>query len=211
MQELINMFTYIISGIKITLGIFGVTLVLSIPLGVFCSVMLARFPKKLSVIINPYTSVFRGTPLLLQIIFMYYGLGVMGIRFSPFQAGVIAFSLNYGAYFTEIIRGGIESIPKGQFEAFKVMGMTYFQGMKRVILPQAVKNVIPSLCNEVINLVKDTALMSVLGIGDVLRNSKEIVTREFTIVPLIIAAGIYLVISSVIISCTKKVEKKFDY
>jgi len=211
MNELMEMVKYIISGATITFSIFFSTLIISFPIGLIGALGKIKGNILVRKLLNIYTWVFRGSPLLLQIIFAYYGLGVMGIKFTPFQAALIAYSLNYGAYITEIIRGGINSVDKGQFEGFKVLGMTYFQGMRRVILPQAIRKALPSLCNEVINLIKDTAMVSVIGLGDILRNSKEIVTREFTIIPLIIAVGIYLCISSVIIHFMKKLEEKYAF
>lgn len=158
-----------------------------------------------------YTSVVRGTPLLLQIFFVYYGLPILipGLRFERFTAASLTFILNYAAYFTEIFRGGIQSIEKGQYEAAKVLGMNYRQTMTRIILPQTIKRVLPPISNEAITLVKDTALIVVLGIGDVLRNSKEIVARDFTIIPFIIAAGIYLILNYMMVLLFKKLEKRY--
>jgi polar amino acid transport system permease protein len=159
-----------------------------------------------------YTSVVRGTPLLLQLFFVYYGLPIMipGLRLERFTAAVLTFIINYGAYFTEIFRAGIQSIDKGQYEAARVIGMNYTQTMRRIVLPQTIKRVLPPVSNEAITLVKDTALVVVLGIGEILRNSKEIVSRDFTIIPFVIAGVIYLILNYGIVLLFRRMEKRYS-
>ncbi|MBU5583352.1 amino acid ABC transporter permease, partial [Enterococcus sp. S181_ASV_20] len=123
--------------------------------------------KPLQWILRFYVWIMRGTPLLLQLIFVFYGLPLVGIIFDRFDAALFAFVLNYAAYYAEIFRGGIQSIPVGQYEASKVIGLTPVQTITRIIIPQVVKIVLPSVGNEVINLVKDTSLVYILGLSDV--------------------------------------------
>lgn len=209
MIEIFNMTTYILKGLGITCGLYASTFLFAVPLGIIlalASVSKFNFIKKL---ITIYTWVFRGTPLLLQLFFVYYGLPLLfNITLSAFAASTLTFVVNYTAYLIEIFRGGLESIDKGQHEASKVLGFTYFQTMRKVILPQAIRSVLPSLSNEAITLIKDTALVSVIGMAEILRNSKEIVSREFSILPFIIAAVIYLLLSSVIVILFKYLERK---
>ena len=155
-----------------------------------------------------YTWIFRGTPLLLQLFFVYYGLPVIGITLSPFTAASLTFIVNYTAYFCEIFRGSILGIDDGQYEAAKVLGMNYPQTMIRIIIPQALITALPPLTNEAISLIKDTSLISAIGMAEILRNSREIVTRDFSITPFIICAVIYLIISTVVVLICKKLEKK---
>jgi polar amino acid transport system permease protein len=159
-----------------------------------------------------YTSVVRGTPLLLQLFFVYYGLPLLlpALRFERFTAAVFTFIINYAAYFVEIFRAGIQSIDRGQYEAAKVLGMTYRQTMLRIVLPQTIKRVLPPVANEAITLVKDTALVVVLGIGEILRNSKEIVSRDFTVSPFVIAAVIYLILNYGLVWFFNRLERRYS-
>ncbi|MFD3158600.1 amino acid ABC transporter permease [Haloimpatiens sp. FM7330] len=211
MSEILNMTEYILKGSIVTLKLYIVTIIFSVPLAILLAWGRSSKFKILRNTIGIYTWIFRGTPLLLQIFFMYYGLPVIGIKFTEFTAATLTFVLNYTAYLTEIFRGGIESIDIGQFEAAKVLGMNYKQTMFRIILPQAFRRVIPPICNEAITLVKDTALVTVIGMPEILRNAKEIVTREFTNTPFIIAGIIYLLITSIIVIIFRKLEKKLAY
>jgi len=186
MDYLLQTTGYIFQGAGVTLKLFVVTLAASLPLGFLCAMGKTSKVKPLRLIMELYTSIVRGTPLLLQLFFVYYGLPILipGLRFERFTAAAVTFILNYGAYFTEIFRGGI-------------------------ILPQTVKRVLPPVSNEAITLVKDTALVVVLGIGEILRNSKEIVSRDFTISPFIIAAGIYLALNYLLVVLFRKLEKRY--
>lgn len=201
---------YILSGCTVTLKLFFITLLISLPVGFACAMGKTSRWWAMRGLMELYTSVVRGTPLLLQIFFVYYGLPILfpELRMERFNAAVFTFILNYGAYFTEIFRGGIQSIDRGQYEASQVLGMSYIQTMRRIILPQTIKRVLPPIANEAITLVKDTALVVVLGIGDILRNSKEIVARDFTISPFIIAAIIYLLMNYMVVLFFKRLEKR---
>ena len=163
----------ILDGSKITLAIFFITLILSIPLGFIAALgHMSKF-RPLCTIVGLYIWVMRGTPLMLQLLFVYYVLPFFNIMLPDVVAALVAFVLNYAAYFAEIFRAGIQSIDKGQYEAAAMLGMSPFQTMLRIILPQMVKRVIPPVGNETINLVKDTSLCSVLAMNDLLRTSRS--------------------------------------
>lgn len=211
MEYILNVAAFILKGSKNTLSLYAITIVLSIPLGILCAIgKLSRF-SILRSIIGFYTWLFRGTPLMLQLFFSYYGLGVWGLQFTAFQAAIITFALNYGAYFTEIFRGGIQSIDKGQYEAAHCLGMTKRQAMGRIIIPQAIKRVLPPLSNEAITLVKDTALVAAIALSDVTRNAQQIVSRDFTTIPLVLAALFYLLFTTIVVWVFRKIERKYGF
>lgn len=210
---------YILEGAGVTLKVYFITLLFSIPLGIICAIgKLSRF-KVLHVLLGAYTWVFRGTPLMLQLMFVYYGLGIMAsgtslenfLTFTPLQAACIAFIVNYTAYFTEIFRAGIQSIERGQYEAAQALGMTPWLTMKRIVLPQAMKVIIPPLGNEGITLVKDTALCFVIALPEILKNASTTVSREFDVTAYFIAALVYLLLTFVIIQIFRKIEDRFAY
>lgn len=218
-STLMNTTLYILEGTGVTLNVYIVTLLFSIPLGVICAMgKLSRF-KILHVIIGAYTWVFRGTPLMLQLMFVYYGLAIMVMNtpleslltFDPLQAACVAFVINYTAYFTEIFRAGIQSIGRGQYEAAQALGLTPWLTMKRIVLPQAMKVIVPPLGNEAITLVKDTALCFVIALPEILKNASTTVSREFDVTAYFIAAAIYLFMTFVIIQIFRFIEKRFDY
>jgi polar amino acid transport system permease protein len=153
----------------------------------------------------------RGTPLLLQIIFVFFGLPIVGITFDRFPAAILAFVLNYAAYFGEIFRGGIESIDKGQYDAAKVLGFTPAKTFTRIILPQMIKIVLPSVANEVITLIKDTSLVYVVGLGELLRAGKIASNRDVSLVPLVVVGVFYLVLTAVLTAIFQKLEEKYSY
>ncbi|MBU3181884.1 amino acid ABC transporter permease [Clostridium psychrophilum] len=210
MGNYIDITSYILQGGLLTIEVYIATIIFSIPLGILGALIKVSNLKILNKAVDIYTWLFRGTPLLLQLFFTYFGLPIIGIKLSPFTAAALTFSLNYGAYFTEIFRSGIQSIDKGQYEAAKVLGLSYRQTMSKIILPQAFKRIIPPMCNEAITLIKDTALLAAIGLQDILRAAREIVTRDFTITPFIIAAIIYLIFTSVIVMAFRKLEKKYS-
>ena len=134
----------------------------------------------------------RGTPLMLQLLFVYFALPMIGIRLPDIAAALLAFSLNYAAYFAEIFRAGIQSVDKGQYEAAKALGMNYPQMMRHVILPQVIRIVLPPVSNETINLVKDTSLIYILAMNDLLRVARSIVQREFDMTPFLVASYFFI-------------------
>ena len=199
---------FILKGMKLTVNLYVVTMLFSLPLGILLSLGRVSKNTTLSNIIQVYTWIFRGTPLLLQLFFVYYGLPVVGITLSPFAAASLTFVINYTAYFCEIFRGSILGIDPGQYEAAKVLGMKYWQTMIRIIIPQALITALPPLSNEAISLIKDTSLVSAIGMAEILRNSRELVTRDFSIIPFFICAVVYLGLSTIVVLFFKKMEKK---
>lgn len=210
----------ILEGLGTTLSVYLITILCSIPIGMLLGVMKVSTKKKWLVrLLDGYTSLFRGTPLLLQLFFIYYGLrGIsfvaFGYQFQPFGildafgSAAIAFILNYAAYFAEIFRGGIQAVEKGQYEASKALGLSYTQSMVYVIIPQGIRSVLPAVANESITLVKDTALVAAIAMGDLLRNSKEIVVRDGNLTPFIIVGVIYLILSVSINYVFKRIEQR---
>lgn len=213
MKYIISITPYILQGVVLTLKLYAVTALFSVPLAVFAALGKISGPKILKKILGIYTWVVRGTPLLLQLFFVYFGLPfvpVIGVKLDPFMAACITFSLNFGAYLTEIFRAGIESIDKGQYEAAKALGMNYVQTMCRVILPQSIKRVLPPTCSEAINLVKDSALVAAIGMNDLLRNARQVVTRDFNPSAFLVAFVLYLIMSSVIVKVFEWLERKYS-
>ncbi|MDB6256282.1 amino acid ABC transporter permease [Lactobacillus amylovorus] len=151
------------------------------------------------------------TPLLLQLIFVFYGLPIIHIVFPRYQAALFAFVLNYAAYFAEIFRGGFQSIDQGQFEAAQVLHLNRWQTMTKIVIPQVIKIVLPSIGNEVINLVKDSSLVYVIGLGDLLRAGNVAMARDVTLVPLVLVGVIYLLLISICAFILKRLEKHFSY
>ncbi|HBA90070.1 MAG TPA: amino acid ABC transporter permease [Geobacter sp.] len=149
---------------------------------------------------------FRGTPLLLQLFFIYYGLPSLGITFKPFTAAILGLGLNYSAYLGEIIRGGIQSIEHGQMEAAKAIGMTYWQAMRRVIIPQTYKRLMPPIGNEFIALIKDTALVSTIAMVELMRSADQMFNAYFNVTALILAALIYLLFTTIFTFIFEKIE-----
>lgn len=201
----------LLDGALITLQVFFIVILFSIPLGAILAFLMQVPFRPLRWLLNLYVWIMRGTPLLLQLIFIYYVLPSVGITFDRMPAAILAFTLNYAAYFAEIFRGGIEAIPKGQYEAAKVLKLSQIQTVHYIILPQVVKIVLPSFFNEIINLVKDSSLVYVLGVGDLLLASKTAANRDATLAPMFIAGGIYLILIGVVTILSKYVEKKFSY
>lgn len=211
MSYILQVLPSLLDGAKITLQVFFIVIILSIPLGaVFAFLMKVNF-KPLQWFLTLYVWIMRGTPLLLQLIFFYYVLPSVGVTFDRMPAAILAFTMNYAAYFAEIFRGGIEAIPKGQYEAAKVLKLTPFQTIQHIILPQVFKIVLPSVFNEVVNLVKDSSLVYVLGVGDLLLASKTAANRDATLAPMFIAGLIYLLLIGIVTIISKQVEKKFSY
>ncbi|HHU18051.1 MAG: amino acid ABC transporter permease [Anaerovoracaceae bacterium] len=211
MENLANITLFILQGAVITLKIYFVTIIFSIPLGMLCAMgKLTKIPP-LRWILGVYTWVFRGTPLLLQLLFVYFGLPYLGLELSREMAAYVTFVINYAAYFTEIFRAGIQSIDRGQYEAAKALGMNFRMTMRRIIIPQAIKVILPPTGNEAVTLVKDTALASVIALAEILRNAKSMVSRNASIEGYIIAAILYLMMTFVIINIFKHIEKRFAY
>ncbi|MDR0435075.1 MAG: amino acid ABC transporter permease [Gracilibacteraceae bacterium] len=202
----------LISGAKITYTIFFFTLIFSVPLGLILAIFgLSRF-RLLKAAIVAYIWLFRGTPLLLQIFFVWFWLlPYMGVSANRLVAVILTFSLNYAAYFAEIFRGGIQSIDRGQYEGCHVLGFTYPQTMRLVILPQVVKRVLPPVGNEVITLVKDTALAFAIGVRDLIRVAQTTASRDFRVDVYLYAVVFYLASTLILTWLLKKAEQRFAY
>ena len=202
----------LLQGTGVTLKVFLITLVLSVPFGLALALMrISRF-KVLGTLVNGYIWLMRGTPLMLQMLFIYFALPfvpVIGISLPDFPAAIVAFVLNYAAYFAEIFRAGIQSIDRGQYEGARVLGMTYAQTMRRIVLPQVIKRILPPISNETITLVKDTSLIYVLAMNDLLRAARGIVQRDFTTTPFLVAAAFYLIMTLVLTYGFQRLEKKY--
>lgn len=164
--------------------------------------------KPLSTICWFFIWIFRGTPLLLQLFFIYYGLPALGITLDPMTSALTGLGLNYSAYLAEIIRGGIQSIDSGQTEAAKALGMTYGQAMRRVIIPQTYKRLMPPIGNEFIALIKDTALVSTIAMVELMRAADQLFNTYFNVTVLVLAAMIYLLFTSIFTITFEKIEKK---
>ncbi|NMA68223.1 MAG: amino acid ABC transporter permease [Desulfitobacterium sp.] len=203
-----------VDGTKVTLMMFFATIALSLPLGLLLSLgRISRF-RLLNSAIGVYIWLFRGTPLMLQLLFVYFGLPIIPVIgevlvLTAFQAALLAFVLNYAAYFAEIFRGGIQSIERGQYEGAKALGMTYAQMMRRIILPQVIKRVLPPVSNETITLVKDTSLIYVLAMNDLLRTARGLVQRDFSLTPFIVAGVFYLLMTFVLTKIFARLEKRY--
>jgi polar amino acid transport system permease protein len=201
-----------LSGLKMTVGVFLLTLVGALPLGMIVSMALRSDIYLLRWLTNGYIWIMRGTPLLLQIVFVYYGLSIAHIATLPrFEAAVFTFILNYAAYFAEIFRGGLQSVPDGQYDGAKVLGFTQWQTMRKIVLPQVVKIVMPSVGNEVVNLVKDSSLIYVIGLADLMRAGNIAAARDVTLVPYLMVGALYLVLTIVATVVMRGIETKLNY
>lgn len=212
MNYILQMLGPLWDGAQLTLQLFFVTLILSIPLGLLLALMRLSHYRILNVSVNGYIWLMRGTPLMLQMLFIYFALPlipIIGIRLPDFPTAIVAFSLNYAAYFAEIFRAGIQSVNKGQYEAAQTLGFTYSQTMRRIILPQMIKRILPPISNETITLVKDTSLIYVLALNDLLRAARNIVQRDFTTTPFIVAALFYLLMTLILTWGFQKLEKHY--
>ena len=211
MDYILSILGPLAEGSLVTLQLVLITLLLAVPLGLALAlVRISRF-RVASQAVNGYIWLMRGTPLMLQMLFIYYALPFVpgiGIRLPDFPAAIVAFALNYAAYFAEIFRAGIQSIDRGQYEGAKVLGFSYGQTMRRIVLPQVIKRILPPMSNETITLIKDTSLIYVLALNDLLRAARGIVQRDFTITPFIVAAGFYLIMTLVLTWLFQRLEKR---
>ncbi len=209
------MVSLLAEGLLTSLQIFGCTLVCSLLLGfIVCFGKMSKNPI-IKGITSIYISIMRGTPLMLQLMVVYYGpYFIFGIKISvayQMTAVLIGFAINYAAYFAEIYRGGIESMPVGQYEAAKLLGYNKVQTFTRIILPQVIKRVLPSITNEVITLVKDTSLAMVLAVSEMFSTAKQIASSQGIMLPLIIAGIFYYIFNLVVAVIMERIEKKLNY
>ncbi|HBZ51600.1 MAG TPA: polar amino acid ABC transporter permease [Erysipelotrichaceae bacterium] len=214
-MNLMDLFVQLAGGMGTTLQIFFLTLIFSLPLGLI--VAFGRMSKHLILknIVRVYISIMRGTPLMLQLLVVYFGPYYMfGITISPMYRGVaviISFALNYAAYFAEIYRSGIESMPKGQYEAAKVLGYSKTATFFVIILPQVIKRILPSLTNEIITLVKDTSLAFSIAYAEMFTEAKAIAATSRSMMPFVAAAIFYYIFNAVVAFVMETIEKKMSY
>ncbi|MGN1171716.1 MAG: amino acid ABC transporter permease [Lachnospiraceae bacterium] len=214
-MDLMMMLTQLGKGMLVTVEIFFLTLLFSLPLGLV--IAFGRMSKQLVVksAAKVYISIMRGTPLMLQLIVVYFApYYVFGIKIAAsyrFTAVILAFALNYAAYFAEIYRAGIESMPVGQYEAAKVLGYSRGQTFGRIILPQVIKRILPPVTNETITLVKDTSLAFVLAVVEMFTAAKQIAAKDTTIMPLMAAGVFYYIFNLVVAAFMEYLEKRLNY
>ena len=214
-MDLLTMTGMLGNGFLVSFQIFALTLLGSLPLGMLVAfARMSRF-KPLALLARFYISIMRGTPLMLQmfaIYFMpYYVFGINLTTDSKWQATIVAFIVNYAAYFAEIYRSGIQSIPRGQYEAAEVLGYSGAQTFYRIVLPQVVKRILPSITNEVITLVKDTSLAFSIGVIEMFSVAKQLVASQVSMMPFAIAAAFYWVFNLLIDMLAGRLERRLDY
>jgi len=201
-----------LEGTYTSLKIFFLTLLFSLPLGLLVARGRMSKYRVVSSLVNGYIMIMRGTPLILQLIFVYFApYYIFGTSTDRFTAVIIAFVINYAAYFAEIYRGGIQSIAQGQIEASSVLGFSKVHTFTHIVMPQVVKTIMPSMGNEVITLVKDTALAQTIGVAELFRVAQNAAAREFSTTPIFIAGLFYFIMNGVVSKSFDLIEKKLDY
>ena len=211
-QALLRLLLAMQDGIAATLTIFFFTLLFSIPLGMVVALLRMSRHRVISAPISLYILVMRGTPLMLQMFAVYFAIPMLtGFNMDRLYATILAFSLNYAAYFAEIFRGGMQSIPVGQHEASKVLGLSRTQTFLHIVLPQVAKRVLLPVSNEVITLVKDTSLANVIAVGELFRAAKNEASRTATVEPLFVAGVIYLIMNGLVTVFFGYLGRRMDY
>ena len=211
MERLSMLLNQLLQGLGVTMQLFFYTLLFSIPLGLVVALMRMSRIKPVSWLTGIYILVMRGTPLILQIFTIYFFLPSVVGYIDRLPATVVAFVLNYAAYFAEIFRGGISAIPEGQREAGKVLGMTRLQTFHRVLLPQMIKNILLPTSNEVITLVKDTSLVTAVGLQEMYQAARAATSRTGSLEPLFLAGLVYLLLNGLVTLIFDRLIKRFDY
>ena len=213
METFLNVTLDLLNGFGTTVKLFALTLLFALPLGlIFSFFSMSKF-KPLSALMKIFIWIIRGTPLMLQLIVVFYGPGLLfGAKgLDRFPAVLIAFVINYACYFSEIYRGGIESIPKGQYEAGQVLGMTKTQIFFKIVLLQVIKRIIPPMSNEIITLVKDTSLARIIAVYEIIWSAQVYIKSEGLIWPLFYTAAFYLIFNGILTVVFRKIENKLDY
>ena len=210
-MEILKLMPRFFEGLQITLALWAVTLLLSLPLAFPVAFLRSSKNRIVSTITKYYIDIMRGTPLLLQMCFIFFGLPEVGIVFPRFTTAILAFVINYTAYFADIFRSGLKSIDKGQWEAGQMLGISKPVLFFKVILPQTIRTVIPAVTNEVTTLVKDTSLVYILGLGDLLRQGKIYANNLTSLMPFVVVGVIYFVVITIISKGCEKIEKSFSY
>ena len=201
-----------LEGTITSLEIFFLTLIFSLPLGFVVAKGRMTRIAPIRWIVDLYIQIMRGTPLILQLIFVYFApFYVFGASYDRFTACIIAFVINYSAYFSEIYRSGLQSVDRGQYEASKVLGFTKAYTFFHIILPQVIKRILPALGNEVITLVKDTALAQTIGVAELFRVAQTASSREFSTLPIFIAGVFYFIMNYIVSRLFVVMEKKLNY
>lgn len=201
-----------LQGTVTSLEVFALTLLFAVPLGLVFAFGRMSKRKVVSGLVNFLLLIVRGTPLILQLIFIYFApYYILNISWDRFTAAIVAFAINYACYFAEIFRGGIQSIPKGQYEAAKVLGFTKNQTFFKIVLPQVVKRIIPAMGNEVMTLVKDTALAQTIGVAELFRAAQNAASRQFSTVPIFVAGVFYFVMNWAVHFAFQRIEKRLSY
>ena len=205
-----------LEGAQTTVLLFLIAFLLSLPLGMLLTLLAKSRFRPVAALAKGYIYVMRGTPLLLQLLFICFGLPVLPVIgeylvFDRFVAAGIGFVLNYAAYFAEIFRGGLLAIDRGQYEAAQVLGLSRWQTMTRVIIPQMIRVALPAISNEAVTLVKDTALLYAVAVPELLHYAQTAVNRDFTIVPFFVAGVIYLLMTLLLTWLFKGLERRFTF
>lgn len=209
---MVQMLVLMLEGTLTSLKIFFLTLVFSLPLGFVVAKGRMSGNRLLKGVVNLYIQIMRGTPLILQLIFVYFApFYIFGVSYDRFTAVIIAYVVNYSAYFAEIYRSGLQSIEKGQYEASRVLGFSRAHTFFFIVLPQVIKRILPSLANEVITLVKDTALAQTIGVAELFRVAQNASAREFSTVPIFVAGVFYFVMNFIVSKVFDLFEKKLSY
>lgn len=210
-----TIFLQLLEGFWVSVQIFALTLLFSMPLGMIVAFGRMSKNRLIRAIVKVYISIMRGTPLMLQILVVYFGpyylFRIQMGRGYRFPAVILAFAINYAAYFAEIYRAGIESIPVGQYEAAQIMGYNKAQTFFKIILPQVFKRVLPPVTNETITLVKDTSLAFTISVAEMFTTAKEIASAQTSMVPLLAAGIFYYIFNLVVATVMEGLEKKFSY
>ena len=213
-MSLMTMIIKMSEGLGKTCAIFFLTLLFSLPLGMIVALLRMSKVKVVSAVTRFFITVIRGTPLMLQLLAVTYGpyyLFRTNVSRNKLIPVVIAFSINYAAYFAEIYRGGIESIPIGQYEAAEVLGYTKFQTFMRIILPQVIKRIMPSVTNEVVTLVKDTSMVFTVSYQEMFTIGKQIANSQTSFMPFVVAGVFYYVFNAIVDYLMGRIEKSLDY
>ncbi|WP_284646033.1 amino acid ABC transporter permease [Paenibacillus silviterrae] len=215
-EQLRNMLLPMLEGAQMTVLLFLIAIALSIPLGFLLTLAAKSSQRPIAWLAQGYIHVMRGTPLLLQLLFICFGLPLLPVIgkylvLERFTAACLGFILNYAAYFAEIFRGGLLAIDKGQYEAAQVLGLSRSQTLRRIIVPQMFRVALPAVANESITLVKDTALLYAVAVPELLHYAQTVVNRDFTIVPFFVAGIIYLIMTLALTGLFKWLEIRFKF
>ncbi len=211
-DNIINVIKILFTGLDTTLKIFILSLIFSVPLGIVVAILRNSKCKIIANIMKIYILLIRGTPVMLQVIFVYFApYYIFNLSYDRFTAIIIAFIINYAAYFSEIFRSGINSISKGQKEAGYTLGFSKIQIFFLIILPQVIKRVLPPVSNEIISLVKQTSLAQIIGVTEMFSLAQKQSSYNFSVIPLVIAGGYYLILVFLISVMFNRAEKKLEY